>query len=546
MKNAFLIFLASLALVSCTSVKEPGNLYTPVNYTQEDAVNDEIKKIDSIGEKRPSEALWRSAILHGMSSSFSQTKDVKSHWEEELALKFKEALEAKNYIAALSLYDSLQAVDYKSLSSFSSSSRILRAQIEKSMPVLGLSSGGKRFSEMINGTVTVYVDKGIKVEQGRGYADAMLGSGFFITKNGYIVTNHHVIADCVDPSYNGFARLYVLLAEDSETRIPARVVGYDSVLDLALLKAEVDAPYVFNLGSSSSLEAGDRVFAIGSPLGLDRTITSGIISATDRELLALTNVFQLDAAVNSGNSGGPLIDEHGNVRAVVFAGVANYQGLNFAIPVEALRSDLPFLFAGGGRTHGWFQAFGKTKRLPGAGAKNEGVEIVYCMPGGSAYLAGLVPGDIVVSLDGEKITSIEDLHALCLKKSTGTICRLEALSSSGEKKSALVYLSERPKYPGYDFYTHDLISSSLLPICGMELVRVSTSDKRAYSIKKILKGSSADLNGFSEGDPVELLDVTLDKEKSMMQLTIYAKKRKNGFLDVGVTLVLPLDSNYYL
>ncbi len=80
----------------------------------------------------------------------------------------------------------------------------------------------------------------------------------------------------------------------------------------------------------------------------------------------------------------------------------------------------------------------------------------------------------------------------------------------------------------------------------MELVRVSTSDKRAYSIKKILKGSSADLNGFSEGDPVELLDVTLDKEKSMMQLTIYAKKRKNGFLDVGVTLVLPLDSNYYL
>lgn len=103
------------------------------------------------------------------------------------------------------------------------------------------------------------------------------------------------------------------------------------------------APYVFELGSSSDLSVGDRVFAIGSPLGLDKTLTSGIISSDDRHLFSAGFVFQIDAAVNSGNSGGPLIDEKGRVQAVVFAGVMNYQGLNFAIPVEYLRYDLPFL-----------------------------------------------------------------------------------------------------------------------------------------------------------------------------------------------------------
>ena len=90
-----------------------------------------------------------------------------------------------------------------------------------------------KVSELIKGTVTVYVDKGIKVERGVGYTDGVLGSGFFISKNGYIITNHHVISDCVDPEYEGFARLYIRLADDSETRIPVpsrRVIRAKSLI----------------------------------------------------------------------------------------------------------------------------------------------------------------------------------------------------------------------------------------------------------------------------------------------------------------------------
>ena len=97
------------------------------------------------------------------------------------------------------------------------------------------------------------------------------------------------------------------------------------------------------MGSSSDLEIGDKISAIGTPVGLEGTLTSGIISSFDRKLLALGNVFQIDAAVNSGNSGGPLIDKNLKVQAIVFAGMLQLQGLNFAIPVEYLKQELGIL-----------------------------------------------------------------------------------------------------------------------------------------------------------------------------------------------------------
>ena len=128
-----------------------------------------------------------------------------------------------------------------------------------------------------------------------------------------------MIADLVDKKSESFSRLFIKLAGDSDTRIPAKVIGYDSEIDLALIKTEVEAPYVFSLGSSADLDAGDKIYAIGSPVGLERTLTSGIVSATDRKLFTLASVMQIDAAVNQGNSGGPCIDENGNVQGVVFA-----------------------------------------------------------------------------------------------------------------------------------------------------------------------------------------------------------------------------------
>ena len=537
-----------LGLSSCAgSKKDQVQLYEPVNYSKNDAVEYEIKSIRELPENECVKAFWRAGILKDNVSGNSKVLSLYNDMSQKVVDAYNKSLSEKKYLDSLRYYESLKAMSYPKLSSLSKTDSQLRSLINSNVPGLGNTSPKKNvsLSSTINGTVTVFVDKGVKVEKGVGRPDAMLGSGFFISSDGYIITNHHVINDCVDPKYEGFARCYIKLAEDPDTRIPAKIVGWDSTIDLALLKAEVKAPYVFTLGSSSDLNVGDKVYAIGSPLGLDRTLTSGIISAKDRELFTSGKVFQVDAAVNSGNSGGPLIDSQARVQAIVFAGVQNYQGLNFAIPVEYLRYELPILAAGGKRRHPWTGAFGKTKRLPGSGTKNEGLSVMYTMPGSPANLAGLEVGQTIIAVDGTRVSSLDDLQYYFMQRKAGSIVRITTLSEEGLRKEHRVYLNVRPDSPGYEVYTHDLISGALVPILGTELVRASSRDKREYTISRLIKGSIADVSGFSEGDPVKILSTQVSADKSAISITLYARKRKNGFLDVGLGLAAPLDSPYY-
>ncbi len=531
--------------------KKTADAIAPVNYTSEDAVNYEIQTIRKMLEKEPLQALWRAKILQTESkasaSAQSTIQTLYSDCEKKIVSRYKKDISKKNYISALRYFESLEAVEYSELPSLVLQKDELNERIQKNVPGLTLTqeSLNTKVSDLIKGTVTVYVDKGIKVEHGVGYNDGVLGSGFFISKNGYIITNHHVISDCVDPEYEGFARLYIRLADDPETRIPAKIIGYDKSVDLALLKTEVDAPYVFNLGSSSDLDVGDKVYAIGSPLGLDRTLTSGIISSKDRDLFSAGKMFQIDAAVNSGNSGGPLIDEKGNVQAVVFAGVPLYQGLNFAIPVEYLRYELPILFAGGERVHPWMAAYGKTKKLYGMGAANVGVDVCYVMPGGHAAFGGLAAGDTITSINGERITTKDDLTNNFLKRIPETIVQVGITNAAGIQTTKLVYLGKRPKAPGLEVYNHDVIGQALIPFIGMDLVPSSTTNKKLYNIRSIIKGSAADEAGFSENDPVQILRTEISADKEYISIQIYAKKRKNGFLDIALGFQATLDSPYY-
>lgn len=552
---ALSFFLLGLCGIASAKVKEKkkkdADAIAPVNYTSEDAVTYEIQTIKKLVEKEPLQALWRVKILQtetkSNSPSVSAIQTLYSDCEKRIVSRYKKDVSKKNYISALRYFESLEAVGYKELSSLALQKNQLDDLIKKNVPGLSITkeSLNTKVADLIKGTVTVYVDKGIKVEHGVGFNDGVLGSGFFISKNGYIITNHHVISDCVDPEYEGFARLYIRLAEDPETRIPAKIIGYDKSVDLALLKTEVDAPYVFNLGSSSDLDVGDKVYAIGSPLGLDRTLTSGIISSKDRDLFSTGKVFQIDAAVNSGNSGGPLIDEQGNVQAVVFAGVPLYQGLNFAIPVEYLRYELPILFAGGERVHPWMASYGKTKKLYGMGASNIGVNICYVMPGGYAGFGGLNAGDTITSINGERITTTDELTNNFLKRIPDTILQVGITNAAGVQMTKLVYLGKRPKSPGYEVYNHDVIGQALIPLIGMDLVPSSTTNKKLYNIRSIIKGSAADEAGFSENDPVQVLRTEISADKDYMSIQIYAKKRKNGFLDIALGFQVPLDSPYY-
>ena len=196
-----------------------------------------------------------------------------------------------------------------------------------------LTNTAPSFPKMISGTVTILVNRGIRVENGVGYPDRVIGSGFFIDKRGYILTNHHVIESEVDPTYKGYSRLYIRLSESpAGERIPAKVVGYDKIFDLALIKVEVTPEYTFGGSLDQAVAPGDRIFAIGSPAGLEKTITAGIISAMGRRLLQVGDSMQVDVPLNPGNSGGPLLDEKGDLIGICFAGLQQFSGLNFAIP----------------------------------------------------------------------------------------------------------------------------------------------------------------------------------------------------------------------
>lgn len=519
---------------SCSSTDKI-NIHQNVNfdYTEEDARKAEADRILKLKQTKPAEALWRAMLLK------------ESEIIETCSLALRDfcvaSLDQKDYQELYFAYKSLCACGFEELAADVLSSQELEKLYFRKIP--GLSENintvpVKNIAQCIEGTVTIWVDLGIKVQGGRGYADRVIGSGFFIDERGYIVTNHHVIADVVDPKYEGYGKVYIKLAGDEETRIPAKIVGWDKTHDLALLKSEVKPEYVFSLGSSSSLRAGDRIYAIGSPLGLESTLTSGVVSSTNRKIFTTGSVLQIDASVNSGNSGGPCVDSNGKVQAVVFAGIPRYQGLNFAIPVEYLKQELPVLYYGGLRNVPWLGGFGKTWKN---GVIESGVELEYFNPSSSFARAGMKSGDIIISIGGNPVKKVEDIQAFLRTCIPGCIVKCEYLNSEKEKKESLLFLTGRPSTPGYFFYQNDLIQNSFLALYGISLAPSSTTNSRTYLITKVLPGSVADEAGFSENDPVTIGKIVFNDDKTQIYTEFSVKRRKKGYLDVSIGLPAGLD-----
>lgn len=521
-------------IMSCQSVKQPKNIPEPIDYTDEDIVAAEIDRISSMLKDEPVRALWRAYLLG--------QKDVLENVISNLENQLNEAIENKDYVTAKKYYSSLKNADWKS-------DKYSDEEISKYYlaDVPGLSNQNtkapKTIADCMDATVTVWVDRGIRINHGAGYADIVLGSGFFIDERGYIITNHHVIESLVNPKYEGYARLYIKLLEDQDTKIPAKVIGYDSILDLALLKVEITPKVVFNLGTSKDLKVGDKISAIGTPIGLEGTLTSGIVSSTDRKLLTLGNVFQIDAAVNSGNSGGPLIDSAMNVQAVVFAGMLQYQGLNFAIPIEYLRQELYSLYSNDAVIHPWIGAYGHTKRN---GNKRCGLEIQYVMPGGSAFISGLQDGDVITEIDGNIINSIDDYHYVMMGYEYETLVKCKVVDEDGNEKVINVYLEKRPEDPAVQIYNSDFNNGSFIPLFGIGMTNSSTLSKNYYTINKLIKGSVAEDLNLSVNDPISVHDVKFDKNNKYILAQVLTQRRKNGFLDISLVLSSPYDCPYYL
>ena len=527
-------FFFVISFVSCRTFHEKRNVPEPLNYSDEDIVKNEIERINKFMESEPVRALWRANLL-GRKDVLERAESVVEHCMER-------SIEEKNYLDAKKYYKSLLAVDKSYKFSKYSYNEIEALAISDIPGFCKNTKSPSKLSECMDATVTVWVDRGIKVQNGAGYADIIIGSGFFIDERGYIITNYHVIDSMVNPKYEGYSRLFIKLLEDSNTKIPAKVIGYDKLMDLALLKAEITPEYVLNLGASSELGIGDKISAIGAPIGLEGTLTSGVISSVDRKLLPLGNVFQIDAAVNSGNSGGPLVDENLKVQAIVFAGMLQFQGLNFAIPVEFLKQELSILYSHGEVIHPWLCAFGDTKR---AGTKKEGLEIQYVLPGGSAFMSGLTVGDVITKIDGKVINSLEDFNFLMMNYETESLLECQYIDSTGKDKNCLVYLEARPENPNLTVYQTDLISNALIPLLGMGMKPSSTINKNSYTIDRVISGSTADDLHFSPGDEVTIVNVTIDQKNKFIYIQMYTKLKKQAFLSKGMGLATSFDSPFY-
>jgi S1-C subfamily serine protease len=391
-------------------------------------------------------------------------------------------------------------------------------------------------SEMIKGVATVIVDKGYRVERGRGFPDRVLGSAFFVDASGYLITNYHVIASEVDPAYEGYSRMTIRLGDSTSARIPAKVVGWDKAMDLALIKAEIQPEYVFSVADRIIPSVGDTVYAIGSPIGLEKTVTAGIVSALGRRFLQLGDVIQIDAAVNHGNSGGPVVDMAGRLVGIVFAGVENYPGLNFAVPAERLAAALPAMIAGGKVERPWL---GLT-----VSETAQGAEILYVAPYTPAAERQVPEGVYITFINGESITAaqgalIPALQDSLLPGKPGELVALE--TSDGVKR--IMMTSPRSSLPLATAARVDTKERLVAPLFGLILApSMGGAFSSSYMVKKVVRGSIADEAGLSEQDPISIRGFRISEKEGYVFLDIDVKKRRMGYLETSMRLPAMLDS----
>jgi S1-C subfamily serine protease len=402
------------------------------------------------------------------------------------------------------------------------------------------AQGSDNVATMLKGVATVLIDRGIKIERGRGYADRVLGSAFFIDSSGLMITNYHVIESEVDPKYKGYSRMYIRMGDATSARIPARVIGWDQALDLALIKTEYKSEYVFSIVDRAIPQVGDTVVAIGSPLGLEKTVTSGIVSALSRRFLQIGDVIQIDAAVNHGNSGGPLVDTSGRLVGIVFAGIEYFQGLNFAIPAERLAAALPAMIQGGKAERPWLgMVLSET---------SSGAEIIYVAPNTPTARHQLPEGGLLKSLNGREIQVAQSLlipalQDVIFQSPPGELVALETQDPDGSLKRRVVMTVPRPELPLFDAAKVDSRERLAAPLFGMILSPgQGTSRTSTYQVKKIVRGSIADEANISDMDPVYIRGFRILEDEGYALMEIDIKKRSMGYLETFMQLPARLDS----
>jgi S1-C subfamily serine protease len=313
------------------------------------------------------------------------------------------------------------------------------------------------FERVSPAVVSIQAMKINKIQPQRRF-EMIVGSGVIIDRDGQILTNAHVV--------DGATSLTVTL--DSGTKVPARVIGVDTVLDVALVRAEVSAPLpVARLGDSTTIKVGDEVVAIGNPIGLDQTMTRGIVSGLNRVLPGVSDeaMIQTDAPINPGNSGGPLVDRCGQVIGINTLISEDAQSIGFAVPINAARVALRELREAGRVVRPWLgmqgravdAALGAVVRMP----ITPGYLVEVVFEGGPAEQAGVRGGNLAIVVQGEEyllggdiLTAIQGTPVRTHQDYVAKVRTLKpaqrvkiTLMRDGHSRELTLTVSERPRLP---------------------------------------------------------------------------------------------------
>jgi len=320
-----------------------------------------------------------------------------------------------------------------------------------------------------------FFDRFFDEDQKRDFKQRSLGSGFIIDKDGYIVTNNHVI-DNAD-------KIVVILNDEKE--FEAQIVGRDKNTDLALIKIESNHNLpVLGFGNSDALKVGQWVVAIGNPFGLEQTVTAGIVSAKGRVIGSgpYDDFIQTDASINPGNSGGPLLNMKGEVVGINTAIVAGGQGIGFAIPVNLAKNIIVQLKSTGEVTRGWLgvgiQDISEEVAEYYGIKEKKGVLVTEVFPGDPADLAGIKPKDIILSVNGKAVDSARQLTGMIADISVGDTIKIK-INRNGKPQTIDVKIAKREETKIFGRSTQEREQAQL----GIQVSEITHETARRFNLK---------------------------------------------------------------
>jgi len=348
-----------------------------------------------------------------------------------------------------------------------------------------------------------------EIERGRRDAQS-LGSGFIISADGYILTNHHVIA--------GADEVIVRMANRKE--FIAKIIGSDEASDVAVLKVEAEKLPVLEFGDSDELKVGEWVLAIGSPFGFDHSVTAGIVSAKGRSLPSDNYVpfIQTDVAINPGNSGGPLFNLDGEVVGInsqIYSRTGGFMGLSFAIPIEMAVDVANQIKETGTVSRGWLGVLIQevTRELAESFSMNDphGALVAKVLDDSPAAAAGLEVGDVIVEFNGKKVIRSSSLPPLVGRAKVGQQAQVTVIRNK-QRRDIGVQIAELPGAITQAAYTPEddkVIEESAL---GMKVEALGSEARKRLKIEngvqvvEVDEAGPANDAGIMKGDVITMID----------------------------------------